>query len=125
MHLNPSERESLLTLLLKFEPFFDGTLVGDWNLPPVSFELKEGAKTFHGRPYPIPKIHKETLMKEIDRLVSIGVMKQPYLKWGASPSFIIPKKDLTVHTISDFRKLNNGEEERLIRYPKLVPRCRS
>ena len=79
-HLKPSERESLLALLLKFEQLFDGTL-GNWNLPPVSFELKVGAKPFHGRPYPIPKIHKATLMKEIDRLVSIGVMKwQPHLQ---------------------------------------------
>jgi hypothetical protein len=83
-HLNPSERELLLSLLLKFEQLFDGTL-GEWTLPPVSIQLKEGVKPFHGRPYPIPKIHKATLMKEIDRLLSIGVMKwQPYLQW-ASP----------------------------------------
>ncbi len=77
-HLNPSERESLLSLLLKFEHLFDCTL-GEWSLPPVSIQLMEGAKPFHGRPYPIPKVHKATLMKEIDRLVSIGVIKwQPY-----------------------------------------------
>jgi hypothetical protein len=57
-------------VLLKFKEFFDGTL-GDWKLPPVSFELKEGAKPYHGRPYPIPKICKATLMKEINRLVAI------------------------------------------------------
>jgi hypothetical protein len=33
-HLNPSERELLLSLLHKFEQLFDGTL-GEWNLPPV------------------------------------------------------------------------------------------
>ncbi len=33
-HLNPSERESLLSLLLKFEQLFYGTL-GEWN-PPLS-----------------------------------------------------------------------------------------
>ena len=115
-HLKPPERESLLALLLKFEQLFDGTL-GNWNLPPVSFELKEGAKPFHGRPYPIPKIHKATLMKEIDQLVSIGVMKwQPYSQW-ASPTFIIPKKDLTVRTISDFRELN----KKMVRKPYPIP----
>ncbi len=98
--------------MLKFEQLFDGTL-GKWTLPPVSIQLKKGAKPFHGRPYPIPKVHKATLMKEIDRLVSIGVMKwQPYSQW-ASPSFIIPKKDLTVRTISDFRELN----KRIVRKP--------
>jgi hypothetical protein len=92
-------------LLLEFEELFDGTL-GDWKLPPVFFELKEGAKPYHGRPYPIPNIHKATLMKEIGRLILIGVLKwHPLSKW-ALLSFIIPKKDHTVCTISDFRELN-------------------
>ncbi len=73
-HLSPSHYNSLLVLLLDFEELFDGML-GDWKLPPVSFELKEGAKPYHGRPYPIPKIHKATLMKEIDCLIMIGVLK--------------------------------------------------
>ena len=66
-HLDASQQEKLLSLLLKFEPLFDGTL-GDWNWPPVSMELKlkEGAKPYHGRPFPIPQIRKATLMKEIE-----------------------------------------------------------
>ncbi len=47
-HLNASDREKLLSVLLRFELLFNGTL-GDWNLPPVSFELKEGMKPYHGR----------------------------------------------------------------------------
>ncbi len=43
LHLQASNREKLLSELLKFESLFDGML-GDWNLPPVSFELKEGMK---------------------------------------------------------------------------------
>jgi hypothetical protein len=107
----------LLELLLKFEELFDGTL-GDWKLPPVSFELKEGAKPYHGRSFPIPKIHKATLMKEIDHLVLIGVLKwQPSSK-RASPSFIIPKKDYTVRTISGFRELN----KQIVRKPYPIPK---
>ncbi len=48
-HLSMPHCNSLLALLLKFEELFDGTL-GDWKLPPVSYELKEGAKSYHGRP---------------------------------------------------------------------------
>jgi hypothetical protein len=78
-HLKVSYREKLLSVLLRFESLFDGTL-GDWNLPPVSFELKEGMKPYHGRPYPIPHKHKAVLMKEIKRLCIIGVLEwQPFL----------------------------------------------
>jgi hypothetical protein len=42
-HLTPLQREKLLSLLLKYELLFDGTL-DDWNRPPISIELKEGAK---------------------------------------------------------------------------------
>ncbi len=63
-HLTASNREKLLSVLLNFESLFDGTL-GDWTLPPVSFELKEGMKPYHGRPSPIPHKYKAVLMKEI------------------------------------------------------------
>jgi hypothetical protein len=111
-HLKAFDREKLLSVLLKFELLFDGTL-GDWNLLPVSFELEEGMKPYHGRPYPILHKHKAVLMKEIKRLCDIGVLVwQPSSRW-ATPTFIIPKKDSTVRTISDFRKLN----KRIVRKP--------
>jgi hypothetical protein len=69
-HLTVSDREKLLSVLLNFELLFDGTL-GDWKLPPVSFELKKGMKPYHGRPYPIPHKHKAVLMKEIKWLCDI------------------------------------------------------
>jgi hypothetical protein len=73
-HLTASDREKLLSVLLKFVLLFDGTL-GDWKLPPVSFELKEGMKPYDGRPYPILHKHKAILMKEIKRLCNIGVLE--------------------------------------------------
>jgi hypothetical protein len=115
--LTASNREKLLSVLLKFESLFDGTL-GDWNLPPVSFELKEGMKPYHGRPYPILHKHKGVLMKEIKRLCNIGVLEgQPSSQW-VSPTFIIPKKDSTECTISDFRELN----KHIVRKPYPIPK---
>ncbi len=73
-HLTAKDRVKLLSVLLKFESLFDGTL-GDWKLPPVSFELKEAMKPYHDRPYPIPHKHKAVLMKEINRLCNIGVLE--------------------------------------------------
>jgi hypothetical protein len=46
-HLSATDKEKLLSMLLRFETLFDGTL-GDWNLPPVSFEIKEDMKPYHG-----------------------------------------------------------------------------
>jgi hypothetical protein len=73
-HLTASDREKLLSALLRFKSLFNGTL-GDRNLPPVSFELKEGMKPYHGRPYPIPYKHKAILMKETKWLCDIGVLE--------------------------------------------------
>ena len=42
---------------------------------------------------------------------------QPASEW-ASPSFIIPKSDQTVHTISDFREVN----KRLVKKPFPIPK---
>jgi hypothetical protein len=73
-NLNISDRERLLSMLLKSELLFDGTS-GDWNLQPVYIELKEDLKPYHGRPYPIPHKNKAILMKEIKQLRNIGVLE--------------------------------------------------
>ncbi len=91
-HLTASNREKLLSVLLKFESLFDGTL-GDWKLLPVFFELKDRMQPYHGRPYPIPHKHKAILIKKIKQLCNIGVLEwQPSSRW-ASPTFIMyPKR---------------------------------
>ena len=103
--------------LKKFEPLFDGTL-GDWKTKPVSFELKEGEKPYHGRAFPVPIKLKDLIKKEIKRLCKLGVLEwQPSSEWAA-PSFVIPKKNHTVRFISDFRELN----KRLVRKPFPLPK---
>ncbi len=86
-HLSSEEQNMLLTLLTDFEPLYDGTL-GAWKTMPVSFELKEGVRPYHGRAFPIPKVHKETIMKEIRRLFELGVLEWQSLSEWAAPSFI-------------------------------------
>ncbi len=117
-HLSLPDQNKLLELLTEYEELFDGTL-GNWNTKPVSFELKEGAKPYHGRPFPIPKSCKETTMKELNRLCELGVLEfQPTSEW-ASPSFIIPKKDNTVCFISDFREVNKWLVQKPFPIPKI------
>jgi hypothetical protein len=94
-HLSANQQKKLLQPLKKYELLFDGTL-GDWKTKPVSFQLKEGVSPYHGQAFPVPKIYKDTIMKEVERLCKLGVLeRQPASEW-ASPSFIISKKDKTV-----------------------------
>ncbi len=66
----------------------------------------------------MPKIHKDTIMKEVERLCELGVLeRQPASEW-ALPSFIITKKDRTVRFLSDFWEVN----KRLVRTPFPIPK---
>ena len=116
-HLSDPEKQSLLELLQEFEELFDGTL-GDWDGEPVSLQLKEGAKPYHGRSFPIPKKHMEITKKEIQRLCNLGILQwQTDSKW-ALPTFILPKLDNTMRVDSDIRKLN----KRIVRKPFPIPK---
>jgi hypothetical protein len=91
-HLSADQQKKLLQLLKKYKLLFDGTL-GDWKSKLVSFQLKEGVSPYHARAFPLPKIHKDTIKKEVERLCKLGVLeRQPASGW-ALPSFIIPKKN--------------------------------
>ena len=60
---NDRQFNSLLKLLMKYEEIFDGNL-GKHTDSDYTREVKEDAK-----PFPIPKTHKSTLKKEVDRLI--------------------------------------------------------
>ena len=74
-HLTEGEKCQLHALLSKYEHLFDGTL-GTWQKESYNTELKEGAKPYHSRPFPVPKVHERTLKVELDRLVKLGVLKR-------------------------------------------------
>ncbi len=89
--LTASDRKKLLSVLLEFKLLFNGTL-GDWKLPPVSFELKEGMKPYHGRPYPILHKHKAVLMKEIKRLATLECWSGNHHHDGRCQHLSYPKR---------------------------------
>jgi hypothetical protein len=64
-HLSADQQKKLLQLLKRYESLFDGTL-GDRKTKPVSFQQKEGASPYHCRAFPVQKIHKDTLTKEVE-----------------------------------------------------------
>ncbi len=115
-HLSKEEQKKLLEVLMKYEDLFDGTL-GAWTHPDYKIELKEGVKPYHARSFPVPKVHYETLKKEVERLCDVGVLKRVNRSEWAAPTFIIPKKDGKVRFVSDFRELN----KRIKRHPYPVP----
>ncbi|MFM8622685.1 MAG: RNase H-like domain-containing protein, partial [Holophagaceae bacterium] len=117
-HLTTDQKNLLALLLKEFEHLFDGTL-GTWRGTGVSFELKDDAKPYHARPYPIPHIHEAPTRKEVERLCQLGVLRPCNdSEWGA-PSFIIPKKNLTVRFLSDFRRLNSMLKRKPFPIPKI------
>ena len=95
IHLSLHDQSKLLELLTEYEELFDET-IGDWNTKPISFKLKDGAKPYHDRPFPVPRVHKKTIIKELNRLCELGVLEfLPAPEW-ASASITTPKNDKTV-----------------------------
>ena len=90
----------------------------------MNFELKPEAKPYHGQALPVPRFHKETIQKEVKRLVKLGVLKHIQESRWAFPSFIIPKKSKvpgkpgTVRVLTDLCELN----KRIIRKPYPLPK---
>jgi hypothetical protein len=72
--------------------------------------MDPNCKLIHARAYTVPRSVEQQLqqIKEILRLVDIGVLEEDYSSEWASvlPSFAIPKKNGTIRIITDFRKLN-------------------
>ena len=116
--LNEKERLSLRSILRKYETLFDGTL-GKWKRKPVSLNIKPNAKLVQSRPFSVPHFHQEKLTKEIKRLCDIGVLRKNPTAQFSSPSFIIPKKDMTIRFVSDFWKINQVLERAPFRTPKI------
>jgi hypothetical protein len=116
-HLSAYQQRKLLQLLKKYELLFDGTL-GDWKTKPVLFQLKERVPPYHGQAIPVPKIHNNTIIREVERLCKLGVLeRQPASEW-ALRSFIIPKKYRTIRFLSNFQEVN----KMLARKPFPIPK---
>ena len=116
-NLNEEQKDSLRILLNKYKTLFDGSL-GDFNVPPVKLEVKPNTEPVHSRHFLVPHIHRQTLYKEIQRMVALGILEKASCSAWSSPTFIIPKPNGTVRMVSDFRKLNAN----LVRKPYPIPK---
>ena len=76
-------------------------------------------KPYHGKPFPVPQILVDTLKREVLRLVKLRVLVcQPESEWGL-PTFIMPKKNMTVRFMSDFREVNKRLKGKPFSIPKI------
>ena len=64
-HIDPQEINELYTLLKKYESLFDGNL-GTWHGKPYDVKIKPDAEPYHGKPFPVPRIHELTFKQELD-----------------------------------------------------------
>jgi hypothetical protein len=88
---------------------FDGTL-GEFNMAHITISLQlmdPNCKPIHASAYNVPRSVEQQLQqsKEIVRLVDIRVLEDYSSEWASlSPSFAIPKKNVTIRIFTDFRK---------------------
>ena len=88
-------------MLNKYKELFNGSL-GDFNVPPIKLEIKPGTELVHSRSFHVPHIHRQTLYKEIQRMLVLGILERASCSVWASPTSIIPKPNGTVRMVSDF-----------------------
>ena len=96
---------------------FDGNL-GTCHGKPYNIKLKPDAEPYHGKPFPVPRIHELMFKQELDRLEYLKVIKKVNRSQWGTPIFLIPKKDSTVRFISDFRDMN----KRILCQPYPMPK---
>ena len=101
-HFTKYQQVILLGCIKRYKYLFDGNL-GEWTVPPVEIPLKYEDKPYHAREFTIPVIHIKDFKKDLDILVSIGVLKKVNFSEWAAPSFTIPKNYVRVRFISGFR----------------------
>ena len=84
----------------------------------MRLELWQNYLPYHGRAYQIPKIDQDVFREEVNRSENLGALKREKdSEWG-SPTFVMPKKQGTLHFLTDFREVN----KRLIRKPWPLPK---
>jgi hypothetical protein len=80
--------------------------------------LKEAVSPCHGWAFPVAKLHKDTIIEEVERLCKLGVLERQTASEWALPSFNIPKKNRTACFLSYFWEV----KKRFVRKPFPIPK---
>ena len=100
-HLCPEQQDDLLDVLSRCPKLFN-------NEPyeKIHLNIIPMVPSHITRAYPVPCSQLQLFKDELDRLVSIRVLKPGGRSEWISGTFITPKKDNRVHWVSDFHALN-------------------
>jgi hypothetical protein len=86
-HLSQTQRNELHLLFQKHTKLFSGEL-GYYPQKKMHLKLLHNAKPVHSKPYPIPHNQQEVFKKELDHLVSLGILSRVGGTEWALPIFI-------------------------------------
>ena len=117
--LTTTQQQQLATVLKQYDGMYEGQ-TGTLKIPPVHIELKEGAKPYATRPFPVPKAYEQLTKDECRRFEEAGIWEHTLDTEWASPSFIVPKKTNDVRIVTDLRKLNELVKRKPYPLPKIL-----
>lgn len=103
---------AFLSLIHQFDHIFDwdNDKIGNIDVGEHVIRLKPNAVPKRVKPYRLSRLETESLQKEIDKLLRLGIIeKAGYSEW-ASPIIMLRKKDGTYRIVADFRYLNSQSE---------------
>ena len=72
----------------------------------MNLELRPGADPVASRLLPIPRVYRNLVKEDLNRLLEIELLTPVSESKWSSLSFVILKKDKTVRFLTDFRLLN-------------------
>ena len=117
-HLTPEQRDDLEKLFSKFTTLFDGNL-RKFTDEQIHLDVDPTVPSKRSRPYTVPFRQRDIFRRELDRLVSIGVLEKCGRADWVSGTFCIPKKDGRIRWVSDFRALNKAIKRKFYPLPKI------
>ena len=106
-HLDDKQRTDLVRLLTKFPTLFNGKLK-KYEGETIHLDVDPSVTPSRSRAYSVPHTLLKTFKKELDHLVSQGVLEKGGRADWVSGTFLIAKKDGRVRWVSDFRALNKA-----------------
>ncbi|CEP06850.1 hypothetical protein, partial, partial [Parasitella parasitica] len=110
-------KKEFLKLIHNFDHIFDwnNNKIGNIDVGEHEILLKPDAIPRRVKPYRLSRLETESLQKEIDKLLSLGIIERAgYSDW-ASPLIMLKKKDGTYRIVADFRYLNS--QSQIMNYP--------